>query len=71
MYKCDVRKITTINYDRNVVRSLVKDLDAKADTVSGDIDRCVVNACVDYSAPFDVNASFGDIFETWLEAQPA
>jgi hypothetical protein len=71
MYKCDVRKITTINYDRNVVRSLVKDLDAKADTVSGDIDRCVVNACVDYSAPFDVNASFGDIFETWLEVQPA
>ncbi len=69
MYKCDVRKITTINYDRNVVRALLKDLDAKADAVSSDIDRSVVNASVDYAAPFDVNATFGDIFEAWLEEQ--
>ena len=71
MYKCDVRKVTTINYDRNVVRDLLKELDAKSDAISADIDRCVVNATVDYSEPFDVNASFGDIFEDWLERKTA
>jgi len=71
MYKCDVRKVTSINYDRNVVRNLLKELDAKSDAVSADIDRCVVNATVDYTEPFDVNASFGDIFENWLERKTA
>ena len=71
MYKCDVRKVTTINYDRNVVRDLLKELDAKSDAISAYIDRCVVNATVDYSEPFDVNASFGDIFEDWLERKTA
>ena len=71
MYKCDVRKVTSINYDRNVVRNLLKELDAKSDAVSADIDRCVVNATVDYAEPFDVNASFGDIFENWLERKTA
>ena len=71
MYKCDVRKVTSINYDRNVVRDLLKELDAKSDAISADIDRCVVNATVDYSEPFDVNASFGDIFEDWLERKTA
>ena len=71
MYKCDVRKVTSINYDRNVVRNLLKELNAKSDAVSADIDRCVVNATVDYTEPFDVNASFGDIFENWLERKTA
>ena len=65
-YKCDVKRITSINFDRNAVQKLVKELSAKADAVSADIDRCVVNAIVDYAAPFDVNASFMDIFEDWL-----
>ncbi|MBR4392858.1 MAG: hypothetical protein IKT07_02420 [Oscillospiraceae bacterium] len=69
-YKCDVRKVTTINFDRDEVRGLVKELNARSDSVSADVDRCIVNADVDYAAPFDVNASFGDIFEAWLEMQP-
>ncbi len=65
-YKCDVKKVTTINFDRNVVREKAKQLHAKADSISADIDRCVVNAAVDYEAPFDVNGSFADIFEEWV-----
>ena len=68
-YKCDVKRVTTINFDRGKVRGWAKALNAKSDAVSADIDRCVVNAEVDYAAPFDVNGSFADIFEGWLEAQ--
>ena len=70
-YKCDVKKVTTINFDRNVVREKAKQLHAKADSISADIDRCVVNATVDYEAPFDVNGSFADIFEEWVEKHAA
>ena len=70
-YKCDVKKVTTINFDRNVVRDKAKQLHAKADSISADIDRCVVNAAVDYEAPFDVNGSFADIFEEWVEKRSA
>ena len=70
-YKCDVRKVTTINYDRNVVREKAKTLRAKSDAVSAEIDRCVVNATVDYVPPFDVNSNFADVFEEWVEKQSA
>ncbi len=70
-YKCDVKRISSINFDRGAVQKLVKELNAKADAVSADIDRCVVNATVDYTVPFDVNASFMDIFEDWLPKKTA
>ena len=65
-YKCDVKRVTTINFNRNVIRRYAKELNAKADAVSADIDRAVVNATVNYLPPFDVNSSFADIFEGYL-----
>ena len=66
-YKCDVRRVTTINFDRNDVRKYAKDLGSKADEVSSEIDKAVVNTEVEYNCPFDVNASFSDAFETFCE----
>ena len=66
-YKCDVKRVTTINFNRNVIRRYAKELNAKADGVSADIDRCVVNASVNYLTLFDVNSSFADVFEGYLE----
>lgn len=43
-YKCDVKRISSINFDRRAVQKLVKELNTKADAVSADIDRCVVTA---------------------------
>ena len=31
------------------------------------LDLCLVTSKVDYTAPFDVNASFAEAFETYLE----
>ena len=61
-YRCDVRKVTTINFDRNVIRRELGKLNQKADEVSGKIDLCSVTAQVDYLPPFDVNSSFADAF---------
>ena len=66
-YKCDVKRVTTINFNRNVIRRYAKELNAKADGISTDIDRCVVNASVNYLPLFDVNSSFADVFEGYLE----
>ena len=66
-YKCDVKRVTTINFNRNVIRRYAKELNAKADGVSADIDRCVVNASVNSLPLFDVNSSFPDVFEGYLE----
>ncbi len=66
-YKCDVKRVTTINFNRNVIRRYAKELNAKADGISADIDRCVVNASVNYLPLFDVNSSFADVLEGYLE----
>jgi hypothetical protein len=41
------------------------DIHRKADTTSAELDRCLVNAEVNYVAPFDVNDSFAEIFEAF------
>ena len=62
-YRCDLKKVTTINFDRNKVRNYVAGLNKKADRVSADLDRCMVNTQVDYEGPFDVNDSFAEVLQ--------
>lgn len=61
-YLCDVKRVKTINFDRNVIRKLATGLNKKADEVSATLDRCLVTSTVDYEHPFDVNDSFAEIF---------
>ena len=62
-YRCDVRKVTTIDFDRNAARRYLSALNKKSDEVSAEIDRCIVNYDVEYTAPFDVNDTFEEVFE--------
>ena len=66
-YRCDVKKVTTINYDRKKVRNYLAALNRRIDEVSVELDRCLINSTVEYEAPFDVNDSFTEIFEAHLE----
>ena len=66
-YRCDVRRVTTINYDRNVIRKALTKLNQTADETSAKLDLCLVSSKVDYEPPFDVNVSFGEAFEAWTE----
>ena len=65
-YKCDLRRVTTINFDRNAVRKHLAGMNRKADAVSTELDRCMVNAEVDFESPFGVNDSFADVFAAYL-----
>lgn len=62
-YKCDVKRVTTINFDRNSVRKYAAQLSEKADSASIEIDKCLINYEVDFEPTFDVNDSFDEVFE--------
>lgn len=68
-YRCDVRKVTTIDFDRNVARKHLSALNKKSDAVSAEIDRCIVNYSVNYDAPFDVNDTFEEVFDSIYPVQ--
>lgn len=65
-YKCDVKRVTTINFDRNAIRKCLSDLNKKADAISVELDRSLVNADVDFEPPFNVNDSFADVFSKYM-----
>ena len=62
-YKCDVERVTTINFNRNTVRKNAAQLSETADKVSLEIDKCMINYEVDFTPAFDVNDSFDEVFE--------
>ena len=66
-YRCDLKKVTTINFDRNKIRSFATHLNKTADQVSAQLDKEMVNTEVAYEAPFDVNDTFADILQQYLE----
>lgn len=68
-YRCDAKRVTTINFDRNKARTYAIALNKKSDEISAELDRCMVNSEVVYEVPFDVNDSFHTIFEGYLESQ--
>ena len=70
-YRCDVKRVTTINFDRSMVRRKAAVMNQQNDFISAEIDSCMVNTKVSYTPPFDVNSSFAAIFETYTQKQGA
>lgn len=64
-YRCDVKKVTTINYNRNTVRARKAALNKKSDEISAKLDACMIHSKVAYEPPFDVNDSFPAVFEAF------
>ena len=69
-YRCDVKRVTTINFDRNKIRKLCGDLSKKSDEVSAALDSVLVNTQVEYTVPFDVNDTFAEAFEAFAGDKP-
>lgn len=65
-YRCDVKSVTTINYDRNIIRKELIKLNKTSDEASAKLDLCLVTSVVDYEEPFDVNDSFADAFDQFV-----
>ncbi len=53
-YKYDIDKIKTIDYDRNEVRAMLKELKKEADEVSLQIDATLLNTQVNYEPNIDL-----------------
>ena len=69
-YRCDVKRVTTINFDRNKIRKMCGDLSKKSDEVSAALDSVMVNTQVEYTVPFDVNDTFAEAFEEFAGDKP-
>ena len=67
-YRCDVKRVTTINFDRNKIRKMCADLSKKSGETSAALDAALVNTPVEYEAPFDVNETFAEAFEAHMSA---
>ena len=66
-YRCDLKKVTTINFNRNKVRAYAAGLNKKADQISAELDRRLVNTQVAYEEPFDVNETFAEILQWHMD----
>ena len=70
-YRCDVRRVTTINFNRNVVNKAMEQLNKKMRDISNAIDLQLVTSKVDYTEPFDVNATFKNAFNKYIGLEGA
>ena len=68
-YRCDAKRVTTINFDRNKIQGMATELGRKADEVSARLDQCLVNTAVDYTLPFEMNDSFDTILSDFIQRQ--
>ena len=68
-YRCDLKKVTTINFDRNKVRAYAASLSKQADTISGELDKRMVNTQVAYEEPFDVNDTLAEVLQWYSEGK--
>ena len=66
-YRCDLKKVTTINFDRNKVRSYASALSRRADEMSAELDKRMDHTQVDYEPPFDVNDTFAEVLARQTE----
>ena len=66
-YCYDIDRILTIDYDRNKVRAMVKELNRASDEVSIKIDEALLKTQVDYTPKFDLAGENRFIFEELME----
>jgi hypothetical protein len=67
-YRCDLKKVTTINFDRTKIRNYAAALSRRADQVSAELDKRMVITEVPYEPPFDVNDTFAEVLARQTEA---
>lgn len=65
-YAYDVKEVTTIDFNRNKVKSVAKTLSEEAEKTSTEIDKLMVELVVDYTPEFSINDSFEDALETYF-----
>ena len=67
-YRYDIERVQTIDFDRNKLRKIIKNLYSKADAVSNDIDLELLDTKVDYEFPFDMHGDNESIIEDYINS---
>ena len=65
-YYYDVEVETEEDFNRDDAKRVMRDMIAKADKVSSDIDAALINTPVEYLPRFDVNESFADVMSDFI-----
>ena len=65
-YYYEVKETTTIDFDRNKVKGIVKRLRRESDNISNELDRVQVTLDVDYSPTYEINDDFEDSLEIFV-----
>lgn len=66
-YFYDVKEVTTIDFDRNKVKALVKKLNKECDETSAKLDLANVTIEVDYVPKYEVGDTLEDCIDKFLE----
>ena len=66
-YFYDIDKVTTIDFDRNDVKGLIKKYAKDRDETSAKIELTMITANVDFNPRWDMNDTFEDIIEGAME----
>ena len=65
-YYYEVKETTTIDFDRNKVKGIVKRLRRESDNISNELDRVQVTLDVNYSPTYEINDDFEDSLEMFF-----
>lgn len=60
-YYYNIEETTTIDFDRNDVKSLIKKYSKECDDISAKLDSIEINTIVDHDPKFDINDTFEDL----------
>lgn len=69
-YRYDVEITTTERYDKAAAKDLMRATIAKADEVSSAVDAAMINTTVEFNPPYDVNETFDDVLEVFIQLNP-
>ena len=65
-YTYDIKEVSTIDFDRNKVKTLSKNFAKEADEVSTMIDKIMIDCIVDFVPTYDMNDTFEDALEQFV-----
>ena len=69
-YRCDLKKVTTIHFDRRKVQKMCAALSRRAEEISSVLDVALITTPVDYQPPFEVNETFAEVFCAFTGGEP-
>lgn len=69
-YRYDVEITTTERYDKAAAKDLMRSTIAKADEVSAAVDAAMINTSVEFDPPYDVNETFDDVLDIFIQNHP-